>query len=157
MTYEEHHGLVVRGKDKKLHQVRCVKKNARGGEDPANCKKTKDGRIMLKWGPVDRRLRKYAGVASKPAEFYTPFGRFTYDQLLKMPMDKVLQLLIVLELVDKEAKGGLMTSQSAFEQQYLNKGVLPPGANPADFTRDATGKLVRVTFQKDKKSRLSRK
>jgi hypothetical protein len=154
MTYEEHHGLVVRGKDKKLHQVHCVKKNARGNEDPANCKKTKDGRIILKWGPFEKRLRKYSGVAAMKPEFFTPFGKFTYEQLLSMPMDKVLQMLIVLELIEK--KGGAFDGETEWEQNFLKQGMVPPGSDPNLYETGPDGMLTRVALQKVKKSRLTR-
>jgi hypothetical protein len=113
---------------------------------------------MLKWGPVDKKLRKFSGIATTKPEFYTPFGRFTYEQLLSMPMDKVLQMLIVLELVENK-KGGVSGwggSDPAWEKEFLDKGMLPPGADPKEFTLDMfTGKYTRTSLRPTKNSRLN--
>jgi len=150
LNYEEHHGLVMRAKDGKLHQVHCVKKSAKGKEDPSNCKMTKDGRIMLKWGAYDKKLRRYAGMKPIKPEFVTPFGRFSYDELMKLPMDKVLQMLIILELFQKEGQAKNITDD------MIAKGMLPPGRE-GDYEWDPVeNKFVLAKGGKRKESRLTR-
>lgn len=106
LNYDEHLGMVHQDKNGKWMQVQCIRKNNKNKSiSPSNCKRNKDGSIKIKWAPYDATLFTPGEVElQKEKKFITPLGVFTYDELMKMPLDKILKMMIVLELMDESPK-----------------------------------------------------
>ena len=79
-----------------MMQVRCYKKNNKKGDEKSNCQRTRNGRIRIRWSPYDPTVKIYTTPASQ--KFHTPMGIFSFDQLMSMPLDKIIQMLVILEV-----------------------------------------------------------
>jgi len=104
LSYESHHLFVHRDRNGRIMQVRCHMKDLNKGEEPGNCKTDKNGKILLRWAPYDPTVKILStGIGQK---FTTPLGVFTFDQLMTMPMDKIVQMLVILKIAEESTSGG---------------------------------------------------
>lgn len=103
LTYDRHHAkawqIPATGR---VIQVHCVKKSPKShDESPDNCMKTKNGEPKLRWGPFDPLMTKRDVYSGK--KFTTPLGVMTYSELMKLPLDKVVQMLVLLKIMEKSS------------------------------------------------------
>lgn len=130
LNYIDHIGKVHQDKKDNFWQVQIVrKKNAKNkkSQAPEFAAKNRDGSIKLQWGKYDPKLNMDSKVDMPKKKFATPLGLYTYDQLMKMPLDNILKMMIVLELADESpanAKKMMKYGVGPFDPTAMHKGRL---------------------------------
>lgn len=128
---DSHLGKFHKDKNGKLWQVQCKKRGK-------TCLRKRDGSLQLKWGKYDPKATAIQKVEERKKKFITPLGVFTYDQLMKMPLDNILKMMIVLELMDESPKYA-MKMQKLGVGPFSKDGMLAalPGRQRATMVKGA--------------------
>lgn len=129
LSYVDDLFKVHRDKKGNLWQVHVARKNKRSKSMAVtNAKKNRDGSPKLVWGKYDPTLNMDSKAGSDDKKkFVTPLGVYSYDQLMKMPLDNILKMMIVLELADespKYAKKMADLGVGPFDRSAMTKGRL---------------------------------
>lgn len=134
LSYVDDLFKVHQDKKGKLWQVHAARKNRKSKSMAiSNVKKNSDGTPKLVWGKYDPTLNVHEKVESTKKKFVTPLGVYTYDQLMKMPLDNILKMMIVLELADESPK---------YAKKMMDLGVGPFDPSAAAASSMTRGRLT---------------